>query len=1554
MSKNFTPICQLFVFVQLFLVFHAAAQPVISSFSPASGPAGTNLTISGTGFNPTASGNIVYFGAVRAAVTGSSATSLTVIVPTGATYEPLSVLNTATSLTGYAPQPFAVTFVNPSGTGLPADYYQPRVAFPTDYAASFVTTGDLDGDGKPDLIVAGFVGVSVYRNVSATGSVTPASFANRVNLASSSIHDVVVVKDLDGDGKLDIAGASGYYNTLTLWRNNSTPGNIDASSFQTAQLALGTSTMPYGSSLTVADFDGDGKPDLASLNPGLNSVSVFRNISTAGILGVSSFAPRVDVPTAGFLNTVTTGDVDGDGKPDLITAHQNLSSSELGFVSVMRNLSHIGSITAASFAPHVDFAVETNYRSLAVGDVDGDGKSDVVTRASFGVSVLRNTANPGNISSTSFQPRVDLATSPGSLSLGDVDGDGKLDILTTQLNAVSILRNTAIAGSITSSSFAAKVDFPCDNAGSGITLSDLDGDGIAEVVITNNSTFSVSVLRANASSLSSVPQISTVNPLSSPVGSTVTITGSGFNATPSDNMVLFGTVKALVTGGSATSLTVIVPPGTNYQPVSVLNGANGLTGYSSKPFVTTSSNPYGTGIPYNFYKEGLQFASGTLPYFVALGDLNGDGKPDMVEAHPTNNIIVVRENRTASGGLATTSFLFGTEIPVGNEPRSIAIGDLDGDGKPDVVVANAGSSTISVLQNTSSGTAAFGTKVDFPTGSQPFSVTIGDIDLDGKPDILVANLAAGTVSVLRNTAKTGIIDASSFAPRTDFEAGNTPRYIIVSDLDADGKPDIAVANEQSNTVSVLRSTVVTGMINASSFGAPRSFATGNNPNGVVASDIDGDGKPDLVVANFGSNTVSVLHNDQTVGGGINFASFIPRVDFATGVQPFAVAAGDLDGDGKPDIATANAGSTNLSVLRNTAAPNTIISTSLAPRSDFAAGNYPVSIAIGDLDGNGLAELVSTSASPNNVSVRTINSPQPIVVNSFSPASGPVGTTVTINGNGYDPVYFLNQVFFGAVKAEITGGNAHMLQVKVPAGATYYPISVSKNNTELAAYSPLPFVTTFSNPFGTGIPLNFYRQKVDLPVLGPVTYGVAFGDINQDGKPDLITVNESSNTLSLMRNNSSAGNITSGSFDAPVKFVTAPEPRAVAFADIDGYAYQDVVVLSPAANTISVFQGSFNYGQIDANTFASTRKDFSTGGYASSFAVGDLDGDGRPELVLTNPYAGTVTVLRNLSSHASNGPTVQFAAPVSFPVGNFPRSVAVADVNRDGKPDIIVANEKGNTVSVLRNNSVYGNINPASFSPATSYPTGSNPNSIAIGDVDGDSMPDIVVANYGSNSVSVLRNNLFIAVPTTVLFEPRVDFPAGTQPYAVTLGDADGDGKIDLITANSGSNSMSVLRNKHTTGTITASSFADKADFSTGIYPLGLAMGDLDGDGIAEVATANAGPNAVSVFKVNSPVSMTAQAAAPVMTTTGIQETAVMQIYPNPTQREFTMRLQGLKDQAVNVEILTESGKLVERRRVNTGGKTGITLKLGLQASGVYYVKVTGVNGVQVMKVVVQR
>jgi hypothetical protein len=1439
----------------------------------------------------------------------------------GATYAPITVLNTGTVKMASSSANFTPIYA-PAKTSITTTDFLAEVNFTTARFPVSVAIGDLDGDGKPDLAVANYsaTSVSVFRNTSASGSIAAGSFATKVDFTTGNSPQSVAIGDLDGDGKPDLVVVNNLFtrtSTVSVLRNTSTSGTIDGRSFATK---VDFTTGQFSVSVAIGDLDGDGKPDLAVANNGTssNSVSVLHNTGSSGTV---SFADKVDFTAGNEPISVAIGDLNNDGKPDLVVANNGASQN----ISVFPNISTPGSITSMSFDSKVDFPMGSSKpRAVAIGDLDVDGKPDLVVvfdsqNRESNVSVLQNTSISGTVS---FAPKIDFATGgkPRSVAIGDLDGDGKPDLAVANESSdnASVFRNTGT--SLAPISFDPKVNIQRGDGPQSVAIGDLDGDGKPDLAVANGRSNTVSVFR-NADIAG--PTITSFRPLSSKPGDAVTITGTGFNTTSANNIVFFGATKATLTAVSATSITATVPTGATYAPITVLNTATVMMASSRVSFNPIYA-PAKTSITTTDFLPKIDFATGTKPESVAIGDLDGDGKPDLAVANGGANTVSVYLNTSASGSIATGSFATKVDFVTGTAPLSVAIGDLDGDGKPDLAVANYSSVNVSVFRNIStSGTVSFAPKIDFATGSEPYSVAIGDLDGDGKPDLAVANSGSSSnnVSVLRNISTSSTV---SFAAKVDFATGTGPSSVVIGDLDGDRKLDLATANNGSNNVSVLRNTGTS--MAPISFAAKVDFATGSEPESVTIGDLDSDGKPDLAVVNYNSANVSVLRNTGTSMAPISFAA---KVDFPTGTRPHFVAIGDLNGDGKPDLAVANSTSSNVSVLRNTSNSGTV---TFAAKEDFVTGSEPHSVAIGDLDGDGKPDLAVTNngIGVNTVSVfRNADIAGPTIT-SFTPLSAKPGDAVTITGTGFNTTSANNIVFFGATKATLTAASATSITATVPVGATYAPITVLNTATVLMASSRVSFTPIYA-PAKTGITATDFLPKIDF-ATGNSPQSVAIGDLDGDGKPDLAVANGGANTVSVYRNTSASGSIDSRSFATKVDFTVGRGPGSVVIGDVDGDGKLDLVVGNNNSNTVSVFRNISASGTIDMNSFAN-KVDINTGINIESVAISDLDGDGRLDLAVTglivNGFVSSNTV--SVFSNTSTSGNVSFATKVDFVPGGRPYSVAIGDLDGDGKPDLAVANEDAFSVSVLRNTSTPGSV---SFAGKIDFATGGKPSSVAIGDLDSDGKPDLALGSDNTTDVSVLRNT---SISGSVSFATTVLFSIGNGRSSVVIGDMDGDGKPDLVGTNN-SSFVSVLRNVSSSGTIAAGSFAAKVDFATGASPISVAIGDLDGDGKPDLVTANTGfnTNTVSVLR-------NADIVTSIITTTGTLTAFTSCAGTASAEQSFTVSGSGLTANLVvtaptgfQVSLLSGSGfgsSVSKSPTSGTVGSTTIYVRMSATATG---------------------
>src|SRR6266478_5495755 len=231
-----------------------------------------------------------------------------------------------------------------------------------------------------------------------------------------------------------------------------------------------------------------------------------------------------------------------------------------------------------------------------------------------------------------------------------------------------------------------------------------------------------------------------------------------------------------------------------------------------------------------------------------------------------------------------------------------------------------------------------------------------------------------------------------------------------------------------------------------------------------------------------------------------------------------------------------------------------------------------------------------------------------------------------------------------------------------------------------------------------------------------------------------------------------------------------------------------------------------------------RTDYPVGVKPASVIAADFNGDGKLDLAVAGKSANMVSILLGKGDGT-------FGAATDFGVGNGPVSVAAADFNGDGKPDLAVANHDSNTASVLLGKG------DGTFGTKTDFVTGALPVFIATGDFNADGKLDLAVANHDSNTASVLLGK------GDGTFGPKTDFVTDTGPISVTAADFNGDGKMDLLTGNIGYYfgyypTVSLFRGNGN-GT-----FGPRADFPTGSTPVSVATGDFNGDGNLDVATAN--------------------------------------------------------------------------------------------------------------------
>lgn len=1193
-------------------------------------------------------------------------------------------------------------------------------------------------------------------------------------LSGQQFRETIAAGDFNGDGMDDLASATSLGNKLSILLSH---GDGSFRNAYTIEVDQGPRF------LTTVDLNRDGVLDLISANGGANSQSINNTVSVFVGVGNGTFLPETRYVVGDRPRELTTADFNLDGFPDLATVNV-----ESGDVTVL-----IGA-GDGTFESIYSIPAGPNPESLTSADLNGDGNPDLAVindvrepNTNIGtVSVLAGDGTGSFSEPSTFSLRKTVTSSAPSVKAGDINSDGVMDLVTVHNSSEG-----AILLGIRNGRFDTATELPLGDFGKGLILEDLTGDGHLDIASANDSGGDVSIRTGiGDGTFGSETRFPVAD------GPVMLATGD-FNGDTQPDLAVAS--LALFNDAASNSISLI------------FNRGDGI-------FQGTSST-----------RLRIEQTATTQ-----IADLNDDGIPEIISATPRNfdapgSITVL--NGVGNGEFESTASLSVSAL-------SVAVGDVNRDGRPDLVSVNGTDGDLSSFIPTSGavtvhlgiGDGEFELPRPFSVGINPVSVILNDFNNDGILDIATANelptiegSSNGTVSIL-----TGNGDGS-FQSASTFEAGAGPSSVIAEDFDRDGSIDLAVSNRGLRQPELDNRIFIYWGRGDGTFETPQIETVGNGPSKVIAADLNLDGVLELVTFDQGPglgtdgnvesiDTITIL----TISGGRQFA-----VDSTVSIGNFMadLAIGDFDGNAIPDL-----------VAIDSTTPDISKSAVLLGHGDLSF-SAPLSIPLdgdsvqtADLNGDEVLDLVSSHFFRDRVSV-VLGLGDGSFVAPDELANFTASTAILfaeVSGDGIDDVVTLNQdgrVEIRTGRESINGLLAPPFVLNPDAPARAIASLAGTAEVGLAAVSRNGRQLTVYSLNANGQPA--IRQQVALP--GFVST-IVTSDVTGDGVDDVVGILPLTRQVLVID-----GGLPFTAENLNLINITAV-PTVVDISDTNGDSFPDILVTSREDGTLSVLSndgaGDFSLSSIVRTSDEPVALARVESSGLISLAnpvvqqVGDFNGDGITDLLITNQGQRSLTLLHGTGNGFSRPVRLILDSTASEldVIGNV---LQVQDSNQDGMVDqIITAATNGNVINVLK---FTGSVK---VDTTQSIATRSKIVDLDVKDFDGDGVSDLIAST---------------ATGDLLIFPGRSDGTfaelvqsQSTVPIAVR--DLDGDGTLDVVTANSGRDRVTIDFGAGTESDVTLND--DDAEFSA---PGAVELADINRDGLEDLVVANTGGNEVFLF-----------------------------------------------------------------------------------------------------------
>ena len=672
--------------------------------------------------------------------------------------------------------------------------------------------------------------------------------------------------------------------------------------------------------------------------------------------------------------------------------------------------------------------------------------------------------------------------------------------------------------------------------------------------------------------------------------------------------------------------------------------------------------------------RGMFYEVGDSPECIISGDFykDGNGIPDLAVVNSgSNNISVLFNNGDGTFGSIINQL-------VGDSPECIISGDFyeDGNGIPDLAVANSSSNNISILFNNGDGT--FDETVKVATGDSPKSITSADFNHDGHADLAVANYDSDNIFIIPGKGD------HTFSRAVSYEAGKKPMSIISGDFhkDGNGMPDLAVANSDSDNITVLINN------GDGTFGSILSYAVGEKPVSIVSGDFNKDGNDmvDLAVVNSDSDSVSVLINngDGTFGSAVNYQ---------VGDSPESIFSAYINDDGYLDLVVVNSSSNDMWILFNKGDGTFLDDTNYA----YKIGGTPESIITDDFDNDGFRDdLAAVNSGSNTLTI--------FIGNGEASIFGKIFFYLDLLGE--NPKSIISDYFDEGVNVDLAVANSDSDSVTILVGdgngvftqndiiddVGGSPASIVSAGFNKDEYTDLAVVNSEDDQLkiifgkdGGLFDINLYECATGKDPISIISYN--FNNISDNGPnsiPDLAVANRGSNNIYVW-----LGNGDDTIFDAAKNYNLGVSPEAIISADFNKDGNLDlssanvgspdrhvIVLLGNGYGTFSEKSTCEVVDEVEVEVEEKNRKIEPT-----SIASGDFDNDSNLDLAVASSIINTAYNYDYVTLFFGNG-NGTFMRGINIEVGDLPNSIISTSFDSGGKADLAVVNSDG--ITILKN------------------------------------------------------------------------------------------------------------------------------------------------------------------------------------------------------------------------------------------------------------------------------